>query len=678
MQYSRRHRLRGEPGKTMSENAFPDALAPGYRLHWYVLEQVLGQGGFGITYLARDTNLDQPVAIKEYLPVEVAGRRGDASVRARTEEYDERYRWGLDRFIREARTLARFDHANIVRVLSVFEFNNTAYMVMRFERGETLAALLERRHALPEAELMRVLMPILDGLELVHNAGFIHRDIKPDNILIRDDGSPVLLDFGSARYALGRSRTVTILVAPGYAPFEQYYSSGENQGPWTDVYGLGATCYRAIAGRAPLDAITRSKGILGSTKEVLVPATAVGSGRYSERLLKAIDHALAFAENERPQNIAAWRQELPPTTSGSATPVTPQPALTTRMTSSAATVTAPPSAPAVPPPAPTTAERARRAWSSTRGPLLWGGAGAAAVIIALAAAPWLAVRRDSVTEKTVSALETPVPPPPAAPAPSKPDMDERLKKLEEQIAHGQQLLADERQRLEAERNKLKLDLEELKRREERQVKTRVKAVEKPSPASPAPPPRVARVEPPPPAPAPAAPAPEVRAEHAKPPSPPPVAVVPPAPPAPPPPAPPTTSELLARADGAVARGAYDDALAILKPLAEKQNSRAMVKLGNMHLDGKGVERNDQEALRLFSRAASRGDGEAQFKAGEMYAVGRGTAQNNFQAYVYLSAAVQSGVQAAKAPQERVGALLQPAERAQAAKLAETLVRKDRS
>jgi serine/threonine protein kinase len=671
----------------MSENAFPDALAPGYRLHWYVLEQVLGQGGFGITYLARDTNLDQPVAIKEYLPAEVAGRRGDASVRARTEEHDERYRWGLDRFIREARTLARFDHPNIVRVLSVFEFNNTAYMVMRFERGETLAALLERRHALPEAELMRVLMPILDGLELVHNAGFIHRDIKPDNILIRDDGSPVLLDFGSARYALVRSRTVTILVAPGYAPFEQYYSSGENQGPWTDVYGLGATCYRAIAGRAPLDAITRSKGILGSTKEVLVPATAVGSGRYSERLLKAIDHALAFAENERPQNIAAWRQELPPTTSGSATPVTPQPALTTRMTSPAAAVTAPPSAPAVPPPTPTTAERARRAWSSTRGPLLWGGAGAAAVIVALATAPWLAARRDAAIDKTASAPEKQAAPPVAPPGPPGPDKSEQLlKKLEEQFEQERQRLQQEREKFQREYDRA---LEERKRREELQLQVREeqklqvrdeqKGRKKSAPSVP-----VARTEPPKPsaasqpAPAPVASAAEVRAEPPKPPSPPPVAVVPPAPPAPPPPAPPTTSELLARADGAVARGAYDDALAILKPLAEKQNSRAMVKLGNLHLDGKGVERSDQEALRLFSRAASRGDGEAQFKAGEMYAVGRGTAQNNFQAYVYLSAAVQSGVQAAKPPQERVGALLQPAERAQAAKLAETLVRKDRS
>jgi len=655
----------GEPGKTMSENAFPDALAPGYRLHWYVLEQVLGQGGFGITYLARDTNLDQPVAVKEYLPVEVAGRRSDSSVRARTEDHDERYRWGLDRFIREARTLARFDHPNIVRVLSVFEFNNTAYMVMRFERGETLAALLERRHALPEAELMRVLAPILDGLELVHNAGFIHRDIKPDNMLIRDDGTPVLLDFGSARYALGRSRTVTILVAPGYAPFEQYYSTGENQGPWTDIYGLGATCYRAIAGRAPLDAITRSKGILGSAKEVLVPATAVGSGRYSERLLKAIDHALAFAETERPQTIAAWRQELPPVTSGSATPVAPQPTPTTRITGPAATLTAPPSVPSA---TPTTADRARRAWSSSRGPLLWGGAGAAAVVIALAAAPWLAARRDTTPEKTAAAPEKPA----ALPAPT-PDSDRRLKELEERVAKGQDLLLEERKRLQEELEKLKKEREELKRREETQAKPRAKPPAQPSRGTTAPPPPVARVGPPPPA-----PAPEIRAEPSAPP-PTPVAVVPPPRPAAPPapPAPPTTAELLARADAAVTRGAYEEALAILKPLAEKQNSRAMVKLGGLHLDGKGVERNDREALRLFSGAASRGDGEGQFKAGEMYAVGRGAAQSNFQAYVYLSAAAQSGVQAAKASQERIGALLQPAERAQAEKLAQTLGRKDR-
>jgi hypothetical protein len=302
----------------MSDHAFPDALPPQYRLHWYVLERVLGQGGFGITYLARDTNLDQLVAIKEYLPLEVAARRSDTTVRPRTDDQTDRYRWGLDRFIREARTLARFDHPNIVRVHSVFEFNNTAYMVMRFEEGENFAALLERRRTLPEADLMRVLLPVLDGLELVHNAGFIHRDIKPDNIHIRAAGSSVLLDFGSARASLGQARTVTILVAPGYAPFEQYYASGEDQGPWTDLYGLGATCYRAIAGIPPLDAIARSKGVLGSAREMLVPARTIGAGRYSTRLLKAIDHALEFAEKERPQTIAEWRLEL--TTDGPAAP----------------------------------------------------------------------------------------------------------------------------------------------------------------------------------------------------------------------------------------------------------------------------------------------------------------------------------------------------------------------
>jgi hypothetical protein len=295
----------------MTDSAFPDALPSQHRLHWYVLERVLGQGGFGITYLARDTNLDQAVAIKEYLPVDVATRRADSTVRPRSDEQGERYRWGLDRFIQEARTLARFDHPNIVRVLSVFEQNGTAYMVMRFEQGENFAALLDRKHTLPEEDLMRVLLPVLDGLKLVHDAGFIHRDIKPDNIHIRADGSPVLLDFGSARHSLGHARTVTILVAPGYAPFEQYYSSGEDQGPWTDIYSLGATCYRTIAGVAPMDAIARSKGILGSTRELLVPASAIGSGRYSERLLKAIDHALAFAEKDRPATIAQWRAELP-------------------------------------------------------------------------------------------------------------------------------------------------------------------------------------------------------------------------------------------------------------------------------------------------------------------------------------------------------------------------------
>jgi serine/threonine protein kinase len=314
----------------MTDQAYPDALPAGYRLHWYVIERVLGQGGFGITYLANDSNLDRRVAIKEYLPTEIARRRADACAHPHTESHAERYAWGLERFLAEARTLARFDHPNIVRVHSVFEGNNTAYMVMRFEEGESLARRLVRCTTLTERELTDCLLPIVDGLQLVHAAGFIHRDIKPENIYVRQDSSPVLLDFGSARQSFDTAKTMTILVAPGYAPLEQYYGDPATQGAWTDIYALGATCYCAIAGRQPLDAIVRAKGVLGSAREVLPPAVEVGQGRYDERLLAAIDHALQLNERDRPQTLAEWRREIvapaAPVTYGGAAASAPAPA----------------------------------------------------------------------------------------------------------------------------------------------------------------------------------------------------------------------------------------------------------------------------------------------------------------------------------------------------------------
>jgi serine/threonine protein kinase len=294
----------------MTDDIHPDALPLQYRLNIYLVERILGRGGFGITYLARDTNLDTHVAIKEYLPVEVATREAVSTVRPKLNSQRDRYGWGLERFIVEARTLARFDHPSIVRVHTLFEANGTAYMVMRFEEGDNFATLLERRGTIPEEELLAILLPILDGLELVHNANFIHRDIKPDNIHIRLDGTPVLLDFGSARQASGKPRTMTVVVAHGYAPFEQYDGNAESQGPWTDIYGLGATCYRAIAGIAPIDAIARVRGRLGSASDALVPAKTIGKGRYSERFLSAIDAALQFAEKDRPKTVAEWRRQI--------------------------------------------------------------------------------------------------------------------------------------------------------------------------------------------------------------------------------------------------------------------------------------------------------------------------------------------------------------------------------
>jgi serine/threonine protein kinase len=293
----------------MAEAELRNSLKPRHELHWYRIESVLGQGGFGITYLAYDSNLDQHVAIKEYLPMELAVREHDYSVHPASAAHGERYKWGLDRFIIEARTLAKFKHAAIVRVLSVFEDNNTAYMVMEYESGSSLQQILDRQKTLGEVELRALLVPLLDGLELIHARGFIHRDIKPANIFIREDGSPVLLDFGSARQALGeQTRTLTSIVSPGYAPFEQYYSKSDKQGPWTDIYSLGATLYRSISGVMPMDAIDRSEAILKAERDIFVSATEIGQGRYSPSFLKAVDSALQFSEKKRPQTVAEWRK----------------------------------------------------------------------------------------------------------------------------------------------------------------------------------------------------------------------------------------------------------------------------------------------------------------------------------------------------------------------------------
>ncbi|MEQ8289680.1 MAG: serine/threonine-protein kinase [Gammaproteobacteria bacterium] len=261
--------------------------------------------------MAYDPNLEKHVAIKEYLPVEIAVREGGESVHPVSDDHSSNFEWGLERFIAEARTLSKFKHPNIVHVLSVTEENNTAYMVMEYEEGESLQDILKQRRTIPEAEVMQILLPVLDGLDIVHKTGFIHRDIKPANIYIRKDGSPVLLDFGSARLALGEeTKTLTTLVSPGYAPFEQYFSNSNEQGEWTDIYSLGATLYRAVTGISPHEAVDRSNAILKTKSDTLVSAVELGKGNYSLRLLQAIDHALAFNGEDRPQTISAWREEI--------------------------------------------------------------------------------------------------------------------------------------------------------------------------------------------------------------------------------------------------------------------------------------------------------------------------------------------------------------------------------
>jgi serine/threonine protein kinase len=295
----------------MTDKKHHNALPPGYKLHWYVIKEILGRGGFGITYLAQDTNLNRNVAIKEYLPVEFSFRDSTDSVNPMDQKDEQHFKWGLERFIVEAQTLAKFEHPNIVRVISVFEENNTGYMVMSYEYGIELQSTIQNGKTLPEQELLKIVFPLLDGLEMIHDAGFIHRDIKPQNILIRPDGTPVLIDFGSARQSLGqKTKTLTSLVSPGYAPFEQYYSKSDKQGPWTDIYAMAATMYRCISGLAPMSAVDRSEAIVHGSGDIFVSALELGRGIYSDHLLNAIDHGLKFRPDDRPQSIEEWKLDF--------------------------------------------------------------------------------------------------------------------------------------------------------------------------------------------------------------------------------------------------------------------------------------------------------------------------------------------------------------------------------
>jgi hypothetical protein len=277
------------------------ALPLGTQLGDYRLDAVIGHGGFGITYRAFDGQLAKIVAIKEYLPIEFAVRRG-SDVVPRGARFAEDFAWGRERFLDEARALARFRHHHIVPVLRFLEANGTAYTVMEFEDGRSVGELLRKPGArLPADDVRRLAEGLLSGLGAVHAQGFLHRDIKPSNVIIRRDGVPILIDFGAARLAIGgRTQTLTSILTPQYAPIEQYALDGR-QGPWSDIYSAAAVLHHAVAGEPPPEAASRVHG------DPYRPLAKTQADRFDLPFLAAIDKALAFAPDQRPQTVQDWR-----------------------------------------------------------------------------------------------------------------------------------------------------------------------------------------------------------------------------------------------------------------------------------------------------------------------------------------------------------------------------------
>jgi len=345
-------------------------LPAGTKLRGYELTSVLGQGAFGITYRAVDATLHREVAIKEYLPATLALREGRTTVLPRSPDHAQQFAWGRDRFLEEARTLARLERApGIVRVYDFLEDNGTAYMVMALIEGETLARRLTREHRLTPGAVDHLLYPLLEGLEEFHAATFLHRDIKPANIMVDAGGRPTLIDFGASRAAMAeRSTTMTAIFTPGYAAAEQFIAASK-LGPATDIYGLSATLYHAISGQIPPSAIQR---VMKDDYEALETLQPEG---FAPALLRGIDGGLALRATDRPQSIGEWREMLAPMSRG---------LYTTQIARKPKRV----------------AGRAGRPRLTLKGPALW--ASLAAVIVLLGGAGYLAWINSGTTATTAA------------------------------------------------------------------------------------------------------------------------------------------------------------------------------------------------------------------------------------------------------------------------------------
>ena len=280
------------------------ALPAGYQLDEYRIEHQFSLGGFSIVYLATDAT-GQFVAIKEYLPNSLA-LRGEGEIKPTiSEEHLPAFRYGMKCFFEEGRALAKLSHPNVIRVLNFFRANDTVYMVMEYEQGRTLQEMIQKNRAIITENFIRnVFTKLLNGLREVHSHKLLHLDLKPSNIYMRNDYTPVLIDFGAARQTLASD---TPMLKPMYTPgfaSPEHYKQRELLGPWSDIYSVGASMYACMAGSAPQAADIRCE------KDRLIPAMVRWEGQYSDQLLETVDWCLCLNHFYRPQSVFALQKAL--------------------------------------------------------------------------------------------------------------------------------------------------------------------------------------------------------------------------------------------------------------------------------------------------------------------------------------------------------------------------------
>jgi serine/threonine protein kinase len=275
-----------------------NALPAGTRVDEFVIERVLGGGGFSIVYLAVSDKTRRSVVIKEYMPVSIATRDDSMSVIPLAEQHTERFNHGRRLFFQEASTLTTLKHPNIVNVINFFRANGTVYMVMAYEEGVNMQAYIKKHKGnLSEPFIKAVFLPLLNGLQMIHSMGLLHLDIKPGNIHLRSGANPLLLDFGAVHEMMQtRQFQPNQVITPGFSPIEQL-DPGGYVGPWTDIYAIGATMRACLEGTAPPPSPQRRE------KDMMRPAASAFKKKYSSYLLEAVDWAMEVDPMLRPQSV---------------------------------------------------------------------------------------------------------------------------------------------------------------------------------------------------------------------------------------------------------------------------------------------------------------------------------------------------------------------------------------